>query len=116
MTEAAYTWSNKRTGTALVRAKLDRGFGNRAFVISHPHCTITMIPMQSSDHHALKFIMATSRHNSDGTKNRPSCIEPWWLDRNECFHLIQSTWQSAGPCTTGDILQALQHIKSRLHA
>lgn len=77
MQDATFTWSNNRQGAALVRAKLDRGFGNGSFLLQQPRCSITVLPMCSSDHHALSLSLMTGSAASGHQRRRPLRLETW---------------------------------------
>lgn len=92
MNEARFTWSNKCKGAALVRSKLDRGFGNGAFILAQPRCAITVVPMVTLDHHALFLSLRPDKSETNTMHRRPIRMEPWWLLRQDCRDLIKDVW------------------------
>lgn len=76
MEGVSYTWTNKRRDTALVRAKLDRGFRNGAFFISQRNSYIQALPMHSSDHHALHLILVNPSPTHGVVRQKPLRMEP----------------------------------------
>lgn len=75
MHDAQFTWSNKRKGTTRIWEKLDRGFGNRPFVLSQQCSSITVIPMLSSDHNALLLSVVQGVSTTEQAKKRPVQLE-----------------------------------------
>jgi exonuclease III len=55
-----YTWDNQQRGNSNVKARLDRAFGNAAFLARFEHTQVRHIVSAESDH---CFVLAEFREN-----------------------------------------------------
>lgn len=70
MGSSQFTRWNKRMGSASIRSKLDRSFGNLAFGQLEINDCISAVPMSSLDHHALLF-HPIKEARLDNSRRRP---------------------------------------------
>ena len=84
-----YTWMNKRSGDNFVMEKLDRVFGNMAWLDCYPHCLVRNLPIIASDHGPIVL-------DSDCIppfRHRPFRFEWMWTTHPECPSIVKAAWQ-----------------------
>jgi exonuclease III len=81
-----YTWMNKRNGDQFVMEKLDRAFGNMAWLDCYPHCLVRNLPIIASDHGPIIL-------DSDCTPPPPPHSDIGHSDLNGCGLLIRIVLQ-----------------------
>lgn len=63
----AYTWDNRQSGNANVKARLDRAFANSVFLNRFEHTRVTHIVAAESDH---CFVLVELRERLSDQRNR----------------------------------------------
>ncbi|GKA58169.1 reverse transcriptase [Tanacetum coccineum] len=83
-----YTWTNKRSGEANVRERIDRAFGNIELWELCPFHTLLHKPLIGSDHAPLIY----SSHPQRSKKCSTFRFESMWTTHDECEGIILQSW------------------------
>ncbi|XP_026429092.1 uncharacterized protein LOC113325071 [Papaver somniferum] len=83
------TWSNKRSGHALIEQRLDRGLATESWLLLYPNTTISIMLAIGSDHHQ---ILLNSNPTWQTGKIPFKFFGPW-LDHKDCRKIIDECWR-----------------------
>nr|XP_051229397.1 uncharacterized protein LOC127347221 [Lolium perenne] len=109
-----YTWDNGQAGEANVKARLDRAFGDEAFVKRFHHYRVRHIVSTESDH---CFVLVQFRE--DGVEERARGrkqfrYEHVWQTHVEYDRLILDSWEKgAGKQGLEGVVQALKSVQEK---
>ncbi|XP_042950096.1 uncharacterized protein LOC122282211 [Carya illinoinensis] len=84
----SFTWSNNRTGRALIRERIDRGIANAQWRLLFPEATIQHISSAASDHNPLLL-------NTTKIMKKPSSFkfEEFWIREPLSNIIIEEAWK-----------------------
>ena len=87
-----YTWDNRQTGHANVKARLDRAFANEGFRQKFEYVKVRYICSVESDH---CFVMEEIKLHSPGRSRTKKQFryENVWQTHVDYDHLVQETWR-----------------------
>lgn len=110
----AYTWDNRQSGAANVKARLDRAFANEEFRQHFQHIRIRHLPSIESDH---CYVVAEIKENmpNNSRAQKQFRYENVWASHADYDQLVTRTWQQAsrGPGLQG-IADSLELLKRTL--
>ncbi|XP_026458491.1 uncharacterized protein LOC113359006 [Papaver somniferum] len=106
-----FTWTNKRSGSALTKQRLDRGLATESWILLYPNSTITNMLAIGSDHHPI--LLNTNPHWSTG--KIPFKFFGPWLDHKDCKDIIFECWQkNLSGSSAFLIARKLKEVKMKL--
>lgn len=82
-----FTWASNPRNGVVVREKLDRALGNWAWRCLFPHALVTALPIVSSDHSPLLFLLLPKKTSGSSFK-----FEAFWDAHPDCHNIIQEGW------------------------
>ncbi|XP_043698819.1 uncharacterized protein LOC122649647 [Telopea speciosissima] len=109
-----YTWSNKRTGSDLIRVRLDRGFANASWIQDFPDYAVLNKAALGSDHSPL----CIDTFGCIPKKARPFRFEDMWFTHPDCGkRLIEelSALQSQSNFSTFKEAEIIKELEKALH-
>ena len=83
-----YTWTNKRSGWANIRSKLDRGICNSDWLSLFPKTGVRHLTAHNSDHNPI--ILDTHLESSKGV--RPFQFEAMWVRDPSSHEVVENAW------------------------
>uniref|UniRef100_A0A2N9FSP0 CCHC-type domain-containing protein n=1 Tax=Fagus sylvatica TaxID=28930 RepID=A0A2N9FSP0_FAGSY len=86
-----YTWSNKRSGWANIRERLDRGICNADWQSMFPKAGVKHLSAPNSDH--IPILLDTHLESHSGT--RPFRFEAMWVKDESSVNVVQDAWAIA---------------------
>ena len=89
-----YTWDNKRQGAANVKARLDRAFGNDAFVHKFVNMKVRHIVTTESDHNFVLLDFCENLVDGRAPANKQFRYEDAWQTHADYDRLVLEKWQS----------------------
>lgn len=112
---AEYTWDNRQSGRANVKARLDRAFGNPTLMGMFEHIKVRHIVATESDH-SFVFVDLWERLNSEASRG-PKLFryEDVWQTHVDYDRLVFESWRKgAGSQGLDGITRALSAMQSSL--
>ena len=91
----AFTWSNNRLHSDLVRARLDRGVANSQWTQLFPSAQVQHIPVACSDHMGIVIDTMMGHHvqNNPRRRKRLFRFEKKWIREAGCEQVIKDAWE-----------------------
>jgi exonuclease III len=86
-----YTWSNKRSGWANIRERLDRGICNADWQSMFPKAGVKHLSAPNSDH--IPILLDTHLESHSGA--RPFRFEAMWVKDESSVNVVQNAWAIA---------------------
>ena len=83
-----YTWTNKRSGWANIRSRLDRGICNSNWLSLFPKTGVRHLTAHNSDHNPI--ILDTHLESSKGV--RPFQFEAMWVRDPSSHEVVENAW------------------------
>ncbi|XP_043720930.1 uncharacterized protein LOC122668429 [Telopea speciosissima] len=105
----AYTWKNRRCGSANIRIKLDWALANVEWQNSFEDAAVFIKPVVCSDHNPL--LIDTLGGSSSGP--RPFCFEAMWIRHSGCREVVAKAW---GSPTIGTVPHPIDQKSTRCRA
>ena len=108
-----YTWDNRQSGNANVKARLDRAFANEEFRQKYEHATVRHVCSLESDH--CFVVVDLRRHPSNRHGSKPFRYENIWQSHSDYEQLVTETWraQVKQPGLLG-IMNSLEALQQKL--
>ena len=102
-----YTWDNRQSGNANVKARLNRAFANEEFRQKYEHAKVLHVYSLESDH---CFVVVDLRcHPSNRHASKPSRYENIWQSHRACLvawvALACIAWGILGECCLVELMQ-----------
>lgn len=89
----AYTWNNKRSGSANIQERLDRGVANEDWKLLYPAARITHLTALQSDHTPL--LLQTNPPSPSLPK--PFKFKSMWIGHMDTGPIIEEVWNRHSP-------------------
>ncbi|XP_057790784.1 uncharacterized protein LOC131007889 [Salvia miltiorrhiza] len=90
-----FTWSNNQRGEDHITERLDRFFGNEAWIECFPGYVVTHLTRKSSDH--CPVLLSLDRDEEDvRPRSKPFRYEAMWLKDERCKPFCNNLWQQGG--------------------
>ncbi|PRQ43461.1 putative endonuclease/exonuclease/phosphatase [Rosa chinensis] len=93
-----FTWDNRRIGTANVKERIDRGFGNLELIQKWGGFLCHHLVTMASDHCPILIENVAPMSEGGGVGRRPRrfIFEEMWSKEEECGQIINQTWRRGG--------------------
>jgi hypothetical protein len=110
-----YTWDNGQVGDANVKARLDRAFGDDAFVNRFAHSRVRHIVSAESDHSFVLVDFSESENDERIRGTKQFRYEDVWQSHADYDQLVLDKWQKgAGQQGLIGVVQALKKVQTNL--
>ncbi|XP_057779959.1 uncharacterized protein LOC130998561 [Salvia miltiorrhiza] len=90
-----YTWTNNQKGKDHILERLDRCFGNEAWMETFPGYMVSYLLRKSSDHRPL-LLSVKSSGEEEKPHPRPFRFEAMWFKDERCKPLCSRLWEMGG--------------------
>lgn len=101
-----FTWSNKRSGLANVRERLDRGVANVDWTLIFPNASVFHVPATTSDHNPI--LICTN--GGPYTLPKPFRFEAFWIREKTSAHIVAEAWNT--PVVGSPAFKLCQKVKA----
>jgi len=85
-----YTWTNNRTGTDHISARLDRFPLQSSLLLENLHISTKLLPKLTSDHKPILLLMAPE----DDLGLIPFKFSPLWIEKEGFLDTVQFAWDT----------------------
>jgi hypothetical protein len=110
-----YTWDNGQAGDANVKARLDRAFGNEAFLSKFENTKVRHVVTTESDHCVLLVELRSGMADRNGRSGKQFRYENVWQTHPDYDRLVLDSWRrGAGADGLGGVVQALSTMQNKL--
>jgi hypothetical protein len=110
-----YTWDNGQAGDANVKARLDRAFGNEAFLSKFENTKVRHVLTTESDHCVLLVELWSGMADRNGRSGKQFRYENVWQTHPDYDRLVLDSWRrGAGADGLGGVVQALSTMQNKL--
>ena len=89
---AAFTWSNRRLSSELVRVRLDRCVANAEWISLFSNAWVQHVVVAASDHMGLLISMDPAQVPNNCRKNKQFRFEHMWVREASCEDAIREGW------------------------
>ncbi|XP_057770800.1 uncharacterized protein LOC130990594 [Salvia miltiorrhiza] len=96
-----YTWTNNQSGADNIMERLDRVFGNDAWMDFFPGFEVIHLLRKSSDHCPILLTLSKEVENIQ-PRPKPFRFEAMWLKDGRCKELCQQLWDSGSNTNIAD--------------
>eukprot|EP00253_Pinus_taeda_P016670 PITA_16670 len=90
-TQGRFTWSNNRTGTEHISARLDRFLVQTSLLMNKKIITTKILPKLSSDHKPIQLCL----EDEEDLGPIPFRFSPQWIEREGFFETVKTAWASS---------------------
>lgn len=110
LTEASYTWSNRRDGGDLIQVRLDRSLITRDWILKY-RCSLSVINRIGSDHYPISFVAESIKSN----RCFPFRFEKMWISHPSLENSIANWWNiNVDGSTMYKVAKKLRNIKDNI--